>query len=331
MALPTKNDPMLSYLTTSYQDHVRIRHKFGYKVNDAMWAFFKRIQVIDKNGKPTKHFGDPIWVYYQYRIAKGDKRSQQEIMAEGKKKFDAIYITWLKTGNKVPLASGHGKNIWDLNPGLDKRIRELYADAKKAIWAEFTPAFIKSVPDSIQLATLSKDRENYIVHPESGEQLNKQSVATLQKLRDSWHGKAPDVQIVISDGLNANSIMAPGQGLTYLSALRKDLKSAGLTVDEKNIVITSGRVRAGYMVGDILFAKAAPNKPRAVVHIIGERPGTGQNAFSVYIAAPKAKVWAEKKVDHDIVKVVCGISKQATKPEDAAKQTVNLLKQMMKI
>ena len=331
MALPTRNDPMLSYLTTSYQDHVRIRNKFGYKVNDAMWAFFKRIQVIDKNGKPTKHFGDPIWVYYQYRVAKGDTRSQQAITAEGKQQFDAIHNTWLKTGNKVPLAAGYGKNIWDLNPVLDKRIRELYADGKKAIWAEFTPEFIKSVPDSVQLATLSKDRENYIVHPESGEKLDKQSVATLEKLRDSWQGKAPDVQIVISDGLNANSIMAPGQGLAYITALRKDLQDSGLTVDKKNILITSGRVRAGYMVGDILFSNADPDKPRAVIHIIGERPGTGQNAFSVYIAAPKAKVWAEKKVDHNIVKVVCGISKQATKPEEAAKQTVKLLKEMMAI
>jgi len=331
MALPTKNDPMLSYLTTAYQDHVRIRSKFGYKVNDAMWAFFKRIQVIDKNGKPTKHFGDPVWVYYQYQVAKGDKRSQQAITAEGKKKFDAIHTTWLKTGNKVPLASGYGKNIWDLNPELDKKIRELYADAKKAIWAEFTPAFIKSVPDSLQLTTLSKDRENYIVHPDTGEKLSKQSVATLQKLRDSWQGKAPDVQIVISDGLNANSIMAPEHTVPYITALRKNLQAAGLTVDKKNIIITSGRVRAGYMVGDVLFDKADPNKPRAVVHIIGERPGTGQNAFSVYIAAPKAKVWAEKKVDHDIVKVQSGISKQATKPEDAAKQTVRLLKEMMKI
>ena len=121
--------------------------------------------------------------------------------------------------------------------------------------------------------------------------------------------------------------MAPGQALTYITALRKELQDAGITVDKKNIIINSGRVRAGYMVGDILFDKADPNKPRAVVHIIGERPGTGQNAFSVYIAAPKAKVWAEKKVDHNIVKVVCGISKQATKPEDAAKQTVKLLKE----
>jgi ethanolamine ammonia-lyase large subunit len=331
MALPTRNDPMLSYLTTMYQDHVRIRNKFGFKVNDAMWDFFKRIQVIDKNGKPTKHFGDPIWVYYQYRIAKGDNRTQQVIMAEGKKKYDEIYTTWLKTGNKVPLASGHGKNLWDLNPQLDKRIRELYADAKKAIWSEFTPEFIKSVPDSVHLGTLSKDRENYIVRPETGEKLSEQSVATLEKLRDSWQGKAPDVQIVISDGLNANSIMGNGQGMSYLSALRKDLQAAGLTVDKKNLVITNGRVRAGYMVGDILYGKADPNKPRAVVHIIGERPGTGQNAFSVYIAAPKAKVWAEKKCDHNIVKVVCGISKQATPPDVAAKQTVKLLKEMMAI
>lgn len=331
MALPTRNDPMLSYLTTSYQDHVRIREKFGYKVNDAMWAFFKRIQVIDRNGKPTKHFGDPIWVYYQYRLAKGDTRSQQAIMAEGRQKFDAIHNTWLKTGDKVPLASGYGNNLWDLNPQLDKRIRELYADAKKAIWAELTPEFIKKVPDSVQLATLSKDRENYIVHPDTGEKLSEQSVATLEKLRDSWQGKAPDVQIVISDGLNANSIMDPEHVLPYITALRQDLQAAGLTVDKQNIVITSGRVRAGYMVGDILFAKAGPDKPRAVIHIIGERPGTGQNAFSVYIAAPKAQVWAEKKVDHNIVKVVSGISKQATKPKDAAKQTVKLLKEMIAI
>ncbi|WAC09159.1 MAG: ethanolamine ammonia-lyase subunit EutB [Thermodesulfobacteriota bacterium] len=328
MALPTKNDPMLSYLTTSYQDHVRLREKFGFKVNDAMWEFFKRIQVIDQAGKPTKHFGDPIWVYYQYCLAKGDKRAQDVIMAEGKKKFDDIHGTWLKTGYKVPLASGHGKTMGDLNPELDKKIRALYADAKKAIWAEFTPEFIKTIPNSLQVATMSTDRENYIVRPTTGEQLNDQAVATLTKLRDSWQGKDPDVQIVIADGLNANSIMAQGHLIPYINEVRKELKAAGITVGEQNIVMTSGRVRAGYAVGDLLFAKSDPNKHRAVLNIIGERPGTGQNAFSVYIAAPKAQVWAEKKCDHNIVKVVCGISTMATKPETAAQMTVKLLKQM---
>ena len=313
MALPTRNDPMLGYLTTAFQDHVRIRDKFGYKVNDAMWNFFKHIQVIDTNGKPTKHFGDPIWVYYQYCVAKGDKRSEQEIYAEGKKMFDDIYGTWLKTGQRVALASGYGKNIWDMNPELDKKVRELYEDGKKSIWAEFTPEFIKTVPNAVQIVTQAKDRENYIVQPPTGEKLNEQSVATLEKMRESWAGKDPDVQLVISDGLNANAIMSEGQVVAYVTALRKDLQEAGLTVDDKNIVVTSGRVRAGYEVGNILFGKSDPVKKRIVLHIIGERPGTGQNAFSVYIAAPKAQVWAEKKCDHDIVKVVCGISNRRLK------------------
>ncbi|HNR12962.1 MAG TPA: ethanolamine ammonia-lyase subunit EutB [Thermodesulfobacteriota bacterium] len=331
MSLPTKNDPMLSYLTTAYQDHVRIREKFGYKVNDAMWDFFKRIQIIDQNDKPTAHFGDPVWVYYQYLLAKGDKRPQDQIMAEGKQKFDAIHGVWLKTAQRVPLAAGYGKNIWDLNPELDAKIRSLYADAKKAIWAEFTPEFIKSIPNGVQLSTMSTDRENYIVHPDTGEKLSEQSVATLTKLRDSWAGKEPDVQIVISDGLNANSIMTQGHLMPYLTEVKKELQAAGLTVGEQNLVVTMGRVRAGYQIGDILFSKSDPNKHRAVIHIIGERPGSGQNAYSVYIAAPKSQVWAEKKVDHDIVKVVCGISTLATKPDVAAKQTVRLLKGMMEI
>ena len=51
MALPTKNDPMLSYLTTSFQDHVRVRSKFGRKVDDKMWDFFvDELQVVKRDG-----------------------------------------------------------------------------------------------------------------------------------------------------------------------------------------------------------------------------------------------------------------------------------------
>jgi len=328
MALPTKNDPMLSYLTTSYQDHVRLREKFGFKINDAMWEFYKRIGIVGADNKYTDHFGDPTWVYYQFCLAKGDKRAKDEIMAEGKKKFDEIHGTWLKTCNRVPLAAGHGKNIWDLNPELDGKIRGLYEDAKKAIWAEFDQKFISSVPNAVAIKTNSKDREDYILHPASGEALSTEAVASLEKLRDSWAGKVPDVQIVVSDGLNAHSIMREGHLLPYLAEVRKGLQEAGYTVDEKNIVISGGRVRAGYAIGDILFGKADPAKPKAVLHIIGERPGTGQDAYSVYIAAPKAQVWTEKKCNHDIVRVVCGISTMATKPTDAAKTTVRILKEM---
>jgi ethanolamine ammonia-lyase large subunit len=325
MALPTKNDPMLSYLTTGYQDHVRVRSKFGYKVDDRMWAFFKEIGVIDSNGQATEHFGDPNWVYYQYKLRKGDKRSMERIMAEGTMKMQEV------EARGVPLAVGHGKNPWDMNPELHKKIWALYDDAKVSLWAEFTPEFVKTIPNAVQIATNSKDREDYVAHPSTGEELSPAAVATLEKLRDSWGGKVPDVQIVISDGLNAKAIMDEGHLEPYLKRVREDLKAVGLTVDEKNLVVTQGRVRAGYAIGDILFVKADPNKPKAILHIIGERPGSGHHNYSVYIAAPKANVWAEKKVDHDIVKVVSGISNTAMRPEAAADMTVKLLKEMVKL
>ena len=230
IALPTKNDPMLSYLTTSFQDHVRLREKFGLKVNDAMWAFYKRIGIVDKNNKYTEHFGDPIWVYYQYRLAKGDKRSKEAIYAEGKKKIKEV------EARGVDIAVGHGKNIWDLNPQLEAKVKSYYDDAKISLWAELTPDFIKTIPNAVQVSTLSKDREDYILHPASGEKLSPESVAALEKLRDSWAGKEPNAQIVISDGLNAKAIMDEGHLAPYLEEIRKLLTEAGAVRAERPLL-----------------------------------------------------------------------------------------------
>lgn len=322
MALPTRNDPMLSYLTTSFQDHVRLREKFGFKINDAMWDFYKRIKVIDDKGKFTEHAGDPVWVYYQYCLAKGDKRSQKEIYAEGNQKVKEV------VGRGVDLALGYGDKVSAMEPELDKRIHALYDDAKISLWAEFTPEFVKTIPNALQITTKSQDREEYIANPASGEKLSEAAVATLEKLRSSWNGKNPDVQIVISDGLNAKALMDKGHLLPYLEALQKDLKAAGLTVSGKNLVVTSGRVRAGYEIGNVLYSKGNAAKAATIIHVIGERPGSGHHNFSVYIASPKGKVWQDKKVDHDIVRVISGISDTALTPDKAAAETVRLVERI---
>jgi len=323
MALPTRNDPMLSYLTTQYQDHVRLREKFGFKVNDAMWDFFKRIKVIDANGKPTEHFGDPVWVYYQFRLAKGDTRPQQEIMAEGKKLAAEVQA------RDVPLAIGYGKNIWDLNPELNKKIHGLYEDAKVALWAEMTGDFIRTIPNAVSIKTQATDRENYIAAPPKGEVLSKEAVATLDKMKKAWGTNVPDVQIVISDGLNAKAIMKEGHLMPYLNELRSQLKTAGYTVNEQNIVVTGGRVRAGYKCGETLFGDGASDKAKIIVHLIGERPGSGQNAYSAYISKTDRGTWGkEGGMDHDKTKVVSGISTTGLDPKKAAETTVTILKTM---
>jgi ethanolamine ammonia-lyase large subunit len=322
MALPTRNDPMLSYLTTGFQDHVRLREKFGYKVNDAMWAFYKKIQVVDENGRPTEHFGDPAWVYYQFCLAKGDKRPFDTIYAEGQQAIKRVQ----KRG--VDMAVGYGENIWDLEPVTNKRIHDLYNDAKVSLWAEFTPEFINAIPNAVSITSQSHDRENYISAPASGEQLSASAVATLDKLAAAWGNQVPDVQVVISDGLNAKAIMDDGHLMPYLRALKAQCKKAGLTLSDKNIVVTGGRVRAGYKTGEVLYGKSGKT-PKAIVHIIGERPGSGHHAFSAYLVKVKPATWAKQgAVDHDQSKVLSGISDTGLLPAEAARQTVNLLKQM---
>jgi ethanolamine ammonia-lyase large subunit len=204
IALPTKNDPMLSYLTTAFQDHVRLRQKFSFIVKNAMWDFFKRIDVVDKHNRYTKHFGDPLWVYYQYRLAKGDKRSRDTVHAEGRKKMEEV------EARGVDLAVGHGRNPWDLDPKLAAKVKSYYYDAKVSLWTELDPAFVKGIPNALPVNTQSKDRENYIARPETGEKLSPESVAAVQRLRESWEADPPNAQIVISDGLNAKAIMDEG-------------------------------------------------------------------------------------------------------------------------
>ncbi|WP_171818198.1 ethanolamine ammonia-lyase subunit EutB [Pyxidicoccus fallax] len=323
MGLPTKNDPMLGYLTTGFQDHVRLRERFGYKVEDRMWAFFQRLGVIDAAGRPTEHFGDPVWVYLQYLRAKGDMRPEEDIRAEGAQRLAEI------RARGVPMARGHGANPWDLEPALEAELRRVYADAKKSLFAELTPAFINAMPEAVRLVTKSKDRTEYILHPETGEQLDAVSLDALRSLR-ARHGGRYDVQLLVSDGLNALALTDEGQLLPYLQALRSALTSAGYSVAPEHLLLTSGRVRAGYRVGEALYGGLGDaKKHRAIIHVIGERPGTGHHTFSAYITAPTAAVWSRAgQVDHNITRVVSGIALTAYAPALAAPETVRLLQQL---
>lgn len=321
MALPTKIDPMLGYLTTGYQDHVRLRERFGYRVDDSVWAFFQRLGVIDAKGQPTRHFGDPLWVYLQYRRQKEDRRSDAAILEEGRRQLADVRSRGLF------IAEGYGDEPWDLPKKLAADIRRIYDDAKISIRAELQPEFVKTIPNVVRLSTLSGDRDDYILHPATGEQLSEESIRQLKSLRRRQKHTV-DVQIVISDGLNALAISEPGQLAPFLNHLRDELRGRDLRVAHENLLVTSGRVRAGYRIGELLFGELSG--PRAILHVIGERPGTGHRTFSVYMTAPQGNVWGgDEAVDHNITKVVSGIARTALKPVQAADEVVRLLESMI--
>lgn len=317
MSLPTKIDPMLGYLTTGFQDHVRLRQSFGYQVNPPMKAFFQSLSVMDVDGQPGPSFADPLAIYLHYQRRKEDARPEQEIRAEGENKMDEV------RGRGVFLAEGCGQNGWDLKRELNQDIHRICDDAKQSIWAELDRSFIDSVPGNIRLATRSANRQEYILHPTTGEQLDDESQLEVERLRQRQLA-AVDVQIVISDGLNALSIMEPGHLQPFLDELHQGLASAGLQTATEHGVVTLGRVRVGYSIGETLFA--GTTGPRTILHLIGERPGTGHRTFSAYITAVDGKSWsAPGTVDHQHTKVISGIASTALEPVIAARQTVKLL------
>lgn len=329
MGLPTKNDPMLSYLTTAYQDHVRIRKNFGYKVEDKMWDFFvNTLGVVNADGSPTQYFGNVKYVYAKYMQAKGDMRTVDQIITDP---ATQTILDEIKARG-VFIAEGTGANPWDLNPDMDKYIRTLYEDGKKSIFAELPADFANSVANAVTVATLSANREDYILHPGTGEMFvapdavtPTEAVKTLEKLRDQQAGKF-DVQIMISDGLNAYAITDKDHLAPYLADVRTKLEAAGYKVAPEHIVCTSGRVRAGYEAGEILFGSIADaTSRRAIVHIIGERPGSEHHAYSVYISMPSVATWKAGTLDHDKTRVVAGIADTAYLPSAAATETVNHL------
>jgi len=324
MALPTKNDPMLGYLTTAYQDHVRLREKFGFKVNDPMWKFFQRLGVINAKGKPSSHFGEPLWVWYKYRRAKGDTRSKTEILREGRQAMKEV------RDRGVYLAEGFDRKPWKMAPPLDHEIRTLYADAKKSIWVELAPSFIAQIPNAVRLTTRSRDRNDYILHPQTGEELDDASIQMLKEIK-AKQNPSSQVQIVVSDGLNANAIMDKGHLAPYLAALTKNLQKKNLTVAPEILVIQGGRVRAGYRIGEFLFRNLPTlSEHKAIIHIIGERPGTMHHTFSAYITAPSVRGWTRAGIDHNITRVVSGVADTALSPRLAAEETTRIIADLWK-
>ena len=315
MALPTKIDPMLGYLTTGYLDHVRIREKFGYQVNDPMWQFFQRLDVIDSQGKPGPNFGDPIAVYFAYQRAKGDQRPESVLRDEANQQLTDI------RNRGVFIAEGYGDRIFDLEPALDKKVRGITEEARACIWEQFDEPFRAKWSAGLFVATQSHDREDYILHPDSGESLSPKSAEQLA-LWDRTVGNY-DAIIVISDGLNARALKQEDQLEVLVAELRKEMSAAGMQVAKQNILVESGRVRAGYRIGEQLFG--SKQGARNVFHIVGERPGTGHNTLSVYLTRADANEWATPNaVDHNITRVVSGIARTALQPEKAARDVMQI-------
>ena len=161
-------------------------------------------------------------------------------------------------GHGVFIASGHGAKPSDLDPALDAQVRRLYEDAKACIRAELPASFPATLAPAVPVVSRSRDRDDYILHPPTGETLNDASLARVEALRATQRSRY-NVQIVVADGLNALALTDAGHLEPYLAELRRLLIAAGMRPAPEHVVVTNGRVRAGYRIGETLFAQLGPS------------------------------------------------------------------------
>jgi len=236
--------------------------------------------------------------------AGGETRTSTTLEEQGARRLAALRERGLDLGLTDPADA-------------DRRVEALYAHARAALYARIQDVVIReATAKSVRVRTAARDRDDYLAHPPAGEALPDDAVRVVANLHD---GRPPGIQIVVSDGLNADAINA--QLRSVLPPLRRRLTAAGHHVAGTDIVVENGRVRAGYQIGGLVGAEL-------VVHLIGERPGTGLDTVSAYITYGRddqGRIRWSGALDHSLTTAVCGVHPRGKPPEVAVEEIARVV------
>jgi len=305
MAVAGNADPMLGYLTTSFRDHPRLRDRTRRRTASAMQQRLEALAV--SNG--ATHSGEAVArLYALYARASGDRRTSSTLEQEGHRQLMALRERGLDLG------------IAD-DSDADERLERIYVHARRALYSTLEDAIIRDAcARSLRVRTAAGNRDDYLAHPPLGERLRAEDAPLIGSM---YPGRRPQVQLVISDGLNADAINE--QLRTLLPMLRHGLTENACHVGEVDIVVQNGRVRVGYEIGGLVGATV-------IVHLIGERPGTGLNTLSAYITfgRDEAGAWRwSRALDHSATTAICGIHAKGKPPQVAAMEIARTVVRML--
>jgi len=124
------------------------------------------------------------------------------------------------------------------------------------------------------------------------------------------------------------ALTSDDQAKSLIECLENELKRSGILVAPERLLIHSGRVRAGYRIGELMFA--GRSGPMHLLHIVGERPGSGHRTLSIYLTSADGEDWGRPSaIDHNITKVVSGIASTALLPEQGAEAAARILRSLL--
>lgn len=313
MAVAGNADPMLGYLTTSFREHPALRRRASRQISTPMRRRLNELGVMDARGLPRADAESAASLYAAYMKGGGDTRSGEALRAEASKKIAAL------AARGFDLGLGHAGD-YDAPPNVEARLESIYRHARRALYSALDDGVVREVsPRHLRARTLAHDREQYLSDPPAGERLRAEDASRVAAL---YGERRPRVQLVLSDGLNADALNENLRAV--LPRLRRELAEAGLHVGGTDVVVTNGRVRAGYHVGELLGVDS-------VVHLVGERPGTGLNTLSAYLTYGRDDAgrlrWSHG-LDHACTTAVCGIHPKGKRPDAAVEEIAGCVVRM---
>jgi ethanolamine ammonia-lyase large subunit len=305
MAVAGNADPMLGYLTTSFREHPRLRRRAGRFMASAMERRLEELGVT----KDANNAGAAVGpLYASFARASGDQRTSSTLEEEGQRRLMALR------------ERGFDLGIGD-DADADARLERIYAHARRALYATLEDGVIRDAcARSVRVRTAARDRDEYLAHPELGERLRDDEARAVATL---YPERKPRTQFVISDGLNADAVNE--QLRILLPMLRRSLIEDGSPAGAIDIVVQNGRVRVGYEIGGLVGADV-------LVHLLGERPGTGLNTLSAYITygRDESGAWRwSRTLDHSATTAICGIHEKGKPLRVAAMEIARTLARML--
>ena len=191
MAVAGNADPMLGYLTTSFREHPRLRALAGREMSSEMQRRLQSLGAMpngDEAGARAQAIGR---LYARYTQSAGDRRSVSSLEEEGERRLREMRDRGLDLGMADEAAS-------------DVRLDRVYANARAALYATLDDHVIaRATVQPVRVRTIAASRADYLAHPEAGERVrpdDARKVSALVTMRKA------QVQIVVSDGLNANAV-----------------------------------------------------------------------------------------------------------------------------
>lgn len=191
-----------------------------------------------------------------------------------------IEDAWAKLARATPARVGLGRTGAGLPTREVLRFALAHAQARDAVHTGFeiekVAADIAALGfDVVQVTSAAPTREAYLRRPDLGRKLSEEGRTALAPVA----GMAPDLVLVVADGLSSTAIHA--QAAAFLAAFKARIAEEGWTVGPV-VIASQARVALGDEVGEIL-------KARAVVVLVGERPGlSSPDSLGLYLTfAPR--------------------------------------------